>query len=518
MTIASAILGSANIGLTKDGPGALILTSSNSTYSGGTYIYGGTLETTLLTNNGSNSPIGTANVTINGGATFRVNASTGQATNRIVTLGIGGGAIDASGAGTVTFNGTPNTRVGVDNYTEAVAGDGYSNLTLTGSGNGIMNGAILLLTPPASAGFFSNQTNTAVVEGFTQVTKNGPGTWTLNATNYWQGGTVINSGSLVLGNATDTLSNNGPVTINTNGTLDLLSNTDTVGQVRLYGGTIVASTGGGTLNGMSYDVQSGSISANLSGDLAPLIKSGPGTVTLSGTNTYQGATTVNGGTLIVSGSLSATSSASVGAGATMQVDGLVNSAATVAVAGTLKGTGSVGAVSVQNGGTLAPGHSPGVLTVTNGLAFSGPGASLSIVINSTTAGTGYSQVNVTGGAVNLNGATLNLTLNYTPALAVVSSDGNAFTSLGDTFNLVLGNAAGINGQFANTLAPSFSGGFNTITIGSQEYAINYHSDGGAFNDGIPGNQIALMAIPEPQTWVMLISGIGMLSLLRRRRS
>ena len=241
-------------------------------------------------------------------------------------------------------------------------------------------------------------------------------------------------------------------------------------------------------------------------------------MTVSGINNdYKGATTVTGGTLIVSGSLSATPSVSIGTGAIMQVDGVVNSAATVTVAGILKGTGSVGAVSVQNGGTLAPGHSPGVLTVTNGLAFSGPGASLSIIINSTTAGTGYSQVNVTGGTVNLNGATLNLTLNYTPALAVVNADGSAFPSLGDTFYLVLGNSS-INGQFAGTQGPSFSGGLNTITIGGQEFAINYQSDGGPINDNGIGNQIALMAIPEPQTWVMLISGIGMLNLLRRRRS
>jgi hypothetical protein len=32
-----------------------------------------------------------------------------------------------------------------------------------------------------------------------------------------------------------------------------------------------------------------------------------------------------------------------------------------------------------------------------------------------------------------------------------------------------------------------------------------------------GNDIALMAIPEPQTWLLMFSGIGMLALLRRRR-
>ena len=619
LTIGSVIPSNGNQYLVKDGPGTLILTNAANAFYG-LLINGGTLEVPTLANTGIASPSGVGggaigsgqnSLLVQGGGTYRVNASSPQSTNAILTVGIGGGSLDASGAGTVTFIGQ-TAKLGSDNYQVAVSGDGVSNFTLTGSGNGVMTGGIYLMTPPQSVGSFGNSGASGVVEGFTQVTKAGSGTWTLNAYNYWQGGTIINQGTLVLNNnpannylvgpatgATvsgtfvtgnnvsftttqaagtqviftagnvpaglslntpyyvlttglttalsltsggspvtftggsvigngvvaginvlansaygNAISDNAPVEIDAGGTLQL-NYPEVTGAVRLYGGSI---TGAGTLNGRSYDFQSGSVSNNMTGDFSALTKTTAGTVTVSGINNdYKGATTVTGGTLIVSGSLSATPSVSIGTGAIMQVDGVVNSAATVTVAGILKGTGSVGAVSVQNGGTLAPGHSPGVLTVTNGLAFSGPGASLSIIINSTTAGTGYSQVNVTGGTVNLNGATLNLTLNYTPALAVVNADGSAFSSLGDTFYLVLGNSS-INGQFAGTQGPSFSGGLNTITIGGQEFAINYQSDGGPINDNGIGNQIALMAIPEPQTWVMLISGIGMLNLLRRRRS
>ncbi len=66
-----------------------------------------------------------------------------------------------------------------------------------GSGTGVMNGSILLLTPPHSQGNYGGGTSlnaAAVVEGFTQVTKTGTGTWTLSAYNYWQGGTIINQG------------------------------------------------------------------------------------------------------------------------------------------------------------------------------------------------------------------------------------------------------------------------------------------------------------------------------------
>ena len=289
------------------------------------------------------------------------------------------------------------------------------------------------------------------------------------------------------------------------------------------GGSMTASGSTGnqtfTLTGANTaaNTMSGAISNGTGSNVTALTKSGAGTWVLSGTSTYTGATTVSGGTLVVGGSLTATASASVAALSTLQVDGLVNTSATTFVSGSLKGVGKVGNVQVLDGGTLAPGHNnPGILTVANGVTFNSGAASLSIVINNSTAGTGYGQLKVTGGGVTLNGATLNLTLNYTPILAVVSADGSTFTSLGDTFYLVLGNST-IGGQFANTQAANFSGNFSTITIGSQEYAINYQSDGGLFNDGLIGNQIALMAIPEPQTWVMFISGLGMLTLLRRRK-
>ncbi len=107
--------------------------------------------------------------------------------------------------------------------------------------------------------------------------------------------------------------------------------------------TFVVLTGGGPL--LSATPGPVTTAANTSGGLT---KDGSGSLTLMATNTYTGPTAVNGGTLLVNGSLEAASSVAV-------------------AGGTLGGTGVVsGPVSVQMGGTLAPG---GALSISNTLTL-----------------------------------------------------------------------------------------------------------------------------------------------------
>ena len=108
------------------------------------------------------------------------------------------------------------------------------------------------------------------------------------------------------------------------------------------------------LGALGYD---DSISGVIQDDPAAsgsLVKVGAGTLTLSADNTYDGATVIAGGTLIVNGSIA-------------------NSAVTVSGDAKLGGIGTVGTTTVNAGGTIAPGRSPGTLTVNGDIIFA-PGS------------------------------------------------------------------------------------------------------------------------------------------------
>ena len=120
------------------------------------------------------------------------------------------------------------------------------------------------------------------------------------------------------------------------------------GQLALGGDEAIQRLGGnGTvqLRSGAFSVAEGSFAGNLAGT-GSLIKTGAGTLTLMGNSSYDGVALVQAGTLAVQGSLCGSGGIQVGNG------------------GTLGGAGLVcNSVSVQDGGRLSPGNSPGMLTV-----------------------------------------------------------------------------------------------------------------------------------------------------------
>ena len=143
-----------------------------------------------------------------------------------------------------------------------------------------------------------------------------------------------------------------------------------------------------------------------------LTKVDSGTLQLTGNNTYTGPTTVSAGFLQVDGTQTASP-------VTVNAAGVVVNGVGAAV---LSGTGTVGAVTATNGGTVNPGDPAtgiGILTANslNLTQTSGKGGILEIEITGTFAypgksGVNYDQVNLGTGALTLdNTSTMTLDLN-----------------------------------------------------------------------------------------------------------
>jgi len=562
--------GAAGLTLTKSGSGTQILSGSNS-YSGTTTISGGVLAIGHGDALGTSTAINVTNVagttlridvpdststTVGTGKTVTINntglnfqgalqgaASTNTTWAGNVVIGTSGARIGGGDSGTLTIGGvisetTSNSNVLFSRAPNSTTVLGNVN-TYIGDTQLFMNGSTVTLkmgianaissssrvtvsSSTTGTGYFdlngfnqnvralvdtvsgdlvvTNSSNSAdaelkltstdaqsfngwIQDGATRKTSlliAGIGSQTLANTNTFTGGTRIDAGILNLGHATNTLLDTGAVEIN-GGTLALGTNTDTVGSVTLTSGSITGS-GAGTLtgSGSNFDVRSGTISAKLGGAVG-LDKTTEGIVTISSDNStggYTGATTVSAGTLVIDGNIS------------------TSSLTTVNGTGILGGSGILGAVTIAATGTHNPGNSPGIVD-TGDYTMAG---TLNIESIGNIAGVGgYDQVNVTG-VVNLSG-----TLN-TQFTAGTYANGNLlFFLLNDGIDAITGTFAGLA---QGAIVTSYDG---------FDWQISYNANGDSL--GSPsftgGNDIALMAIPEPTS--ALLSGLTTLLLLRRRR-
>ena len=167
-----------------------------------------------------------------------------------------------------------------------------------------------------------------------------------------------------------------------------------------------------------------------------LIKSGAGSLVLSGDSTYRGPTTVNAGVL--------------------KVDGSLVSQVTVNKGGTLGGAGRVGALLANSGATVAPGNSIGTLNVAGDVRFEA-GSTYAVELSDSS-----SDRIVAGGQATLNGGTVTLALENSPTLL---SQPQAQSLIGRQYT-ILQAAGGVTGSFGEVL-PNY-----LFLGGNLDYAAN----------------------------------------------
>jgi len=458
--------GSAVGSLTKAGTGMLALTGSNP-YSGGTTLTAGGLAL------GSNSAIGAGTLSL-GTATLQSTDGGLTLSNPVILAGnptFGGtgslvftGSTSLTGTRTFTINNGSDTFTGV--ISQSAAGYGF---TQAGSGTLTLGGS--------AANSF---TGTVTVNGGTLLLDDSAGTAI-------GGSLVVGNGSaaaLVQWLGTGEMASTGSVTVNANGVLDLNGYSQVISNLTVGGGASITMesgtlslTGGVTHNGTGTSPATIAGVLDLSGsnctfsignssatqDLVVtaviqdggITKSGAGLMALDAANLYGGATNVSQGTLQLgtSNAIASASAITISTGATLDLNGYHETAASLAGSGALtmeSGTFSIsGAATTTYTGSISGGggiviNGGGMLSLGGTSTYTGP----TIVNAGTLQWTGAngaapgSDVTVAAGAsVGVNGA--NVTIgSLTGAGSLVLTSGT-LTEGGD--NASTGFSGGISG-------------------------------------------------------------------------
>lgn len=447
------------------------------------------------------------------GQVFATFTSPGAATSTLTLSGalLGSNGMTKSGNGTVLLTGnnsgltgTLTMNAGVLNFNSGAALPGTGQIVVNGAGTGsaslTYSGAAPLAVSrdiAVNTGLVTLGSTTAgqaltlsgQISGVGGVLVATTGEVVLSGNNTYTGPTTVTSGVLRfsadanLGSGTAVGLAGGTLQADGDWTTSRMFNISAGSTLNVSGANTVTLNGPMTNSGINFGAPGG----------AALTKTGTGTLTINSTvTTFNGALNINGGKVLINSTVAASAF----------------NAITVNTNGTLGGTGVIPRnIVVNSGGTLAPGNSAGILTVTGAVTL-GSGSTFAVELNGPSAGNGpnnYDRLVSQGNyAVNLTGSNLAVSLGYIPSFSdvfwILTKDGINFNT--GTFNGLPEGASVLLGY--DGPAPIYA-------------RISYFGDF-ASNDpeaGL-GNDIVLYAIPAP-SGAALLGLSGILAVRRRRR-
>ena len=452
--------GSALRGLTKSGTGTATFQAVNS-YNGDTTIQEGTFVVDTAGSIASSAAIVSGGTLRVKGIAGSVAANSGNlivdSTGTIGNFSIGVTttvSVDGTtgtitqGGGTLDMRGTGSTFSMSAGTATVYSGAFLGNSTLTGGS--LLNSGTVGDTTIATGSTFDVKTggtsSQATVNGGTLLVSGSVAQTVVNS-----GTATVNSGgnsgiTTVNGSALDVYGRTGVSTVNTGGTLNVKTGGSLLGTSTVGGGTLLVDGTAGTV----------------------IVNSGTATVNAGGSI---GSTTVNSGLLAVNGSAG---------------DILVNTG------GTFGGSGSVQGLTL-NGGTVAPGNSPGLLTA---YELNGSNGTFQFQLGApTTRGVTYDAINVTS----------LLTLGANTAWTFETLDNYAYAD-GNTYDLFDWGTADMS-TFDVAVLEAALPDLNTASTDLKWNVSNFTMDG------------TVGVIPEPSTGSLMVFGIASLITLKaiRRR-